>query len=332
MSSNKTFLASITKLNGQNWHSWSKEMETYLTMEEFWELIDPAEAAPTSAANLKRDKKAYAHIWFLVEPNCRDVIIEVKSGREAWAALQAEHEKDTPSTRMNLRQRFYALSHDPATGVMPFVNEVLAVVRQLESIKRKPQNDEITDKLLIGLHSSFAAVRTNLSLRTPEPSIKEITAALKEFEDNETLRPSFSAPIDSVIKEESLLYAQKGGRHGSGGGGSKPKFDDFDWGNLKGRDGVCFRCGRSGHVAGKCITDMPTDAKERVLNHHAHIATEDVFSLAVAQLPADDPLILALAEGHQAHTAIEDAPRIFSVSEDVPEEFRTIDGYVSDDY
>jgi hypothetical protein len=267
-----------------------------------------------------------------VEPNCRDAIVEVKSGREAWAALKAEHEKDTPSTRMNLRQRFYALSHDPAAGVMPFVNEVLTVVRQLESIKRKPKNDEITDKLLIGLHSSFAAVRTNLSLRTPEPSIKDITAALKEFEDNETLRPSFSAPIDSAIKEESLLYAQKGGRHGSGGGGFKPKFDDFDWGNSKGRDGVCFRCGRFGHIAGKCVADMPTDAKERVLNHHAHIATEDVFGLAVAQLPANDPLILALAEGHQAHTATVDAPHIFSVSEDVPEEFRTVDGYVSDDF
>jgi hypothetical protein len=37
------------------------------------------------------------------------------------------------------------------------------------------------DKLLISLHSSFAAVRTNLSLCTPEPSIKEITAALQLF-------------------------------------------------------------------------------------------------------------------------------------------------------
>jgi hypothetical protein len=88
---------------------------------------------------------------------------------------------------MNLRQQLYLLSHNPAVGVTPFVNEVLSVVHQLESIKRKPQKDEITDKLLISLHSSFAAVHTNLSLRTPEPSIKEITAALKEFEDNETL-------------------------------------------------------------------------------------------------------------------------------------------------
>ena len=122
-----------------------------------------------------------------MEPNCRDAIVEVKSGREAWAALKAEHEKDTPSTRMNLHQRFYSLSHDPTVDVMPFINDVFSVVRQLESIKRKPQTDEITDKLLIGLNSSFSTIHTNLSLCVPEPSVKEITAMLKEFEDNETL-------------------------------------------------------------------------------------------------------------------------------------------------
>ena len=30
--------------------------------------------------------------------------------------------------------------------------------------------------------------------------------------------------------------------------------------------------------------------------------------------------------------AIENGPHIFSVSEDVPEEFRTVNGYVSNDY
>jgi hypothetical protein len=94
----KTILVSITKLNGQNWHTWSKETEAYLTMEEFWELIDPTEPIPTSSTSLKRDKKAYMHIWFLVDPDCWDSIIKIKSGQEAWAALKAEHEKDTPST------------------------------------------------------------------------------------------------------------------------------------------------------------------------------------------------------------------------------------------
>ncbi|KIM73755.1 hypothetical protein PILCRDRAFT_14978 [Piloderma croceum F 1598] len=126
------------------------------------------------------------------------------------------------------------------------------------------------DKLLIGLHSSFAAIRTNLVLCTPKPLIKQITVALKEFEDNKTLRPS-SAPIDSVIKDESTLYMNK-------------------------------------------------EVKECVLNHHANIATEDIFSLTVAQLPAHDPLILALAEDHQVHTTIA-GTCIFDASEDVPVEF-----------
>ena len=236
---------------------------------------------------------------------------------------------------MNLRQRLYSLSHNPAIGVMSFVNEVLTVVRQLESIKRKPQKDETTDKLLIGLHSSFAAIHTKLALHMPEPSIKEITAALKEFENNETLKPSFSTPIDSAIKEESLLYANKAHRHGSGGGVPRTRYDDFDWGNMKNGDGVCFCCGRSSHVAQNCMADMPTDVKERILNYHAHrahIATEDTLSLALAQLPADDPLTLALSRDYHAHTAIDSSGWcVFGPDEDVPIEFRTADGYVSDD-
>jgi hypothetical protein len=97
---------------------------------------------------------------------------------------------------------------------------------------------------------------------------------------------------------------------------------------------------------------MPADVKEQVLNYRAYISTSDTFThvhlttnntdsltlapLALsqsqlAQLPMDDPLILALAESHQAHTTIKYSPRIFSVSKDISEEFRTVDGYISKD-
>jgi hypothetical protein len=56
MSSSKTILALILKLNNQNWHTWSK---AYLTMEEFWELVDPTKGAPMLVANIKHNKKAY---------------------------------------------------------------------------------------------------------------------------------------------------------------------------------------------------------------------------------------------------------------------------------
>ena len=96
MSSINTIFTSIFKPHGQNWHAWSKETDAYLTMEDFWVLADPTEAVPVSVANIQLNKKAYAHsIWFLVEPNCWDLIVKLKSEHEAWAILQAKHKKDT---------------------------------------------------------------------------------------------------------------------------------------------------------------------------------------------------------------------------------------------
>jgi hypothetical protein len=59
MTLSKTILALISKLNNQNWHTWSKETKAYLTMEEFWEPVDPTKGAPTSVANIKCNKKTY---------------------------------------------------------------------------------------------------------------------------------------------------------------------------------------------------------------------------------------------------------------------------------
>jgi hypothetical protein len=58
------------------------------------------------------------------------------------------------------------------------------------------------------------------------------------------------------------------------------------------------------------MADMPTEVKECILNNHihrAHIATKDTLSLALTQLPADDPLIVALSQDHHAYTATDSA-------------------------
>jgi hypothetical protein len=73
------------------------------------------------------------------------------------------------------------------------------------------------------------------------------------------------------------------------------------------------------------VADMPADVKEHILNNHSphvHIATKDTLSLALAQLPADDPLILALSPDHHAHTTIDSSNwHVFGLNEDVPIEF-----------
>ena len=44
---------------------------------------------------------------------------------------------------------------------------------------------------------------------------------------------------------------------------------DFDWGNMKNCDRVCFRCGHPQHIAQFCVANMPGDIKHCILSYSA---------------------------------------------------------------
>src|ERR1700720_4441012 len=117
-------------------------------------------------------------------------------------------------THMALRQQFYSLMHDPAIGIAVFIDAIFSIVCQLGAIGHKLDDLEISDKLLIGLHQSWAPIRTALTRRekTEKPGIELITSALKQFEANESLVAAPGLPIKAKESERSLaesaLYAK----------------------------------------------------------------------------------------------------------------------------
>jgi len=62
-----------------------------------------------------------------LDPNYRAPIITTKSGKEAWAKLIAEYQKDNTTNRLMLHQQFYSIIHDPAIPVVDFIEGVLSV-------------------------------------------------------------------------------------------------------------------------------------------------------------------------------------------------------------
>ena len=178
---------------------------------------------------------------------------------------------------MALRQQFYSLTHDPAVSIAVFIDAVFSIVRQLGAIGHKPDDLEVSDKLLIGLHQSWAPVRTALTLRerSAKPEIEKITSALKQFEANESLvaapGPQIKAEASERSLAESVLYAKSRGGGSKGSKGHKRYSEEYDWGNTKEREGVCWRCGRENHMAKNCVANMPEDIKRKIVDH-ANIA------------------------------------------------------------
>ena len=104
-----------------------------------------------------------------------------------------------------------------------------------------------------------------------KPEIELITSALKQFEANESLVAA-PGPLVKVEKSEpslaeSALYIKSRGGGSKGSKGHGRNFEEYDWGNTKEREGVCWRCGRENHVARNCVADMPEEVKQKVINH-----------------------------------------------------------------
>jgi hypothetical protein len=131
------------------------------------------------------NQKVYAVIWFLVGQNYHGPIITTKSGKEAWAKLIAEYQKDNAMNQLMLHQQLYSITHNPAIPIADFIKGVLLVTCKLNAIGHKLSHTEISNKILIGLDNSWSLVHTMLTLQSTSPTIDEITSALKQYEANE---------------------------------------------------------------------------------------------------------------------------------------------------
>jgi hypothetical protein len=287
----KVILATLPKLNGSNWFEWKKEAETFLLLAGLDGIID-AKDIPTGAKATKwnaKDHKTYAYLFFFIKLNYHVPIINIKSSHKAWKKLVARYEKDSATTHVALCQQFYLLTHNPAVGITVFIDAVFSIVRQLAAIGHKPDDLEISDKLLIRLHQLWLPVCATLTLckKTEKPKIKLITSMLKQFKAKESL-VAVPGPLVKVEKSEPslaelALYVKRQGGGWKGSKGRRRNFEEHDWGNMKEQEGVCWRCGWENHMARNCVANMPEDVKRKVVDH-AHIAItsldEELFTFA----------------------------------------------------
>jgi hypothetical protein len=272
----------ILKFDGTNWISFKKDVEVYFKLEGNWGIISEVTPRPMNTEKGQdwdmANERGYSLIYFLILPEFRSLITDVTTGIQAWTTLKTEFEKDASATCLSLRNQFYSVRHDPAKPVSHFIESIQSIARQLKAIGHEPGKDEVEDIILLRLDKSYEPVRSALITREKPPTLSDIISAVKEYGTSQALIHASSNSADSSekIKVENLndaltaAYVKK-----RGSGNESASRGDFDWGNTKERDDVCFRCGRKGHIVPKCVSDMPKETKDRILSAHC---THDSFS------------------------------------------------------
>ena len=129
--------------------------------------------------------------------------------------------------------------------------------------------------ILLHLHESFSPVRSALITHKEEPTLTEIIAAVKEHEAHMAMTnclPKGTSGSDEIGGKNIYFTGRQRKQGGVQRSASKAQ---VDWGNSKGKDGVCFCCRHPGHVAAKCIADMPQEVKDHIISGTAHVTREN---------------------------------------------------------
>ena len=225
----------------------------------------------------------------------------VRSGLEAWKKVSSYFQKSTFPRRVKAREEFYHVKHDASQPIHVYISAVEAAVQVLSDLGQKVSDTEILDLLMMNLDPSFHAIRTSLYTAEKEPSLATVKSILLG---------SVSSPL--VVKSEpgdgSSTFAfathQIGHLSGSRSGPSSepgPEVGGFRWCDPF-NEGHCHRCGCPGHVASKCIANMPQEVKDWIMagchSQHAKYVKSSVIESSQFAASATIDFPHAVDESH----------------------------------
>lgn len=234
-------------------------------------LVEKKEKVPDEKADL--DGILVSYLWSSLGEEYHYLVEGKSSALEAWKLVHSHFNASTMPRRIKARHDFYHVEHDPSQSIDVYIHSVNKARQALVALNCKVDDTETLDVLLMNLHSSYEGIRTSILTAKDEPSLESVKSILTG--SARSVMAVKSEPTDIALAAQGARRG--GGRkdygHGYGGGragadSSKgPSRDDngYRWCDPS-NEGHCHRCGRSGHIAARCIHDMPQHVKDWVMS------------------------------------------------------------------
>lgn len=231
-------LPSIELLHGrENWSTWKFAVQTFLELEDLWEVVKPTPNADGTlpVADALKDRRARAKIILLLDPVNYVHVREAKSARDTWSKLEAAFEDSGLTRKVGLLRKLITTSLATSNSMETFVNDIIATAHQLRGIGFEITDEWIGTLLLAGL---------------PEEYRPMIMALVN----------SGAAITGDVIKTKLLQEIRvptSGAAFASNKHGRKPIKQSEKPNPSSSKGPKCRRCHKFGHIARECSTREP---------------------------------------------------------------------------
>ena len=224
-----SLVASIEKLIGPNYYNWKFGASAVLRLLGALSVVNGTEERPNTrdrAAEWDRlSEIGLTVIGLSVDPSQYVYIRDAKTGPAAWAALQAQYQKNSRANRIALKRQLYGTQQDSSAPIREYTSRVLDIAARLRAIGVSLKDEDIVDVLIFNLHPDWMNVATTLSTAQGELKIADVVSTLEDEESRRSLDPGHT----------SALYAH----------GSRSR-------DAKSTPRACYTCGQPGHIARDC--------------------------------------------------------------------------------
>ncbi|KAF9021881.1 hypothetical protein BDZ89DRAFT_1137707 [Hymenopellis radicata] len=261
------------------------------------------EAVPASKATL--DSELHLTILSHTHADYKHLVTKASGALAAWKALRADCLHGDTRASIAAWLNFISIKHDIDRPIGVFLSAVTTAASRLEALGQKPSDFQVIATWLGLLNVNYSATKATAYRRFAELKLDEVETFLKDARsDRDDSSPESRPREETVAKPEPVeasLKAYTAPRRAGGSAGvsrNVAKFPSsssgpFRWCSANHND-QCRRCGRTGHIADRCIADMPQHVKDWV------VAGCPSDSEDVANMAADSGDVASMAVAHSA--------------------------------
>ena len=168
----------VTKLDVDNYATWSTSMKWLLITKGLWGPVDK----PKDYVDKEEDQKALALIGLSVQDHHQSTLAKCTTASEAWLALQAVYSAKSNARRLQLKRELHNIKLVAGEPLTKYVSRAKELRDQLLAAGHDVSDEDLAWSTLAGLPGEYDTLVTMLEASDDKPDIDKMLTKLLAVE------------------------------------------------------------------------------------------------------------------------------------------------------